>query len=428
MALVLLSGLVGVHGAVSQPQEDPAIEGYVTRVASNSDFDVNGYHVLCGPDTLSLSHSGSGETLSNFDCPPYAPYLGEPLTVYGAKKKLAVRAEKIEPRQPPLGPVQGSAVIDAVPSGGPERASPGEFIVRADGYQIHFRGNTHMSWIPPLRTLADLKPGDWIEYRGKLGGGGEVRAEEVRLSPNIVSKAEVYARSDLVHIAAIADPLQPDKIALKYISLDSPAPTFYSDPAMQARVDGILKTLVPSFQRDLPDDDPRKINFRVELTADKKWNRVTPLPSGVILIPHQVVERLNNDSQLAAVLADAIAFTMENEAFRMRGLVPGVAVASFAYLNPLTAPLIAWGAADFAKSQVERIRDEQSDRVGLGLLRDAGYDINQAPVAWWLLASRKPQPINRIPMPERAAYLYRILGEIWNSPGALEAHSPRPGR
>lgn len=421
-ALLLLCGLVGAPGAVSQPQESPAIDGYVTRVVSNSDFDVNGYHVLCGPDTLSPSRSGSGETLSNFGCPAYALYLGEPLIVYGAMKKLAVRAEKIETRPPPLRPVQGSAVIDAVLSGGSKGASPDEFLVRADGYQILFGGNTHLSWIPPLRAFADLKPGDWIEYRGKLGGDGVLRAEEARLSPNIVSKAEVYARSDLVHIAAIADPLQPDKIVLKYVSLDSPAPSFYSDPVMQARVDGILKTLVPPFQRNLPDDDPRKINFRVELTVDKKWNRVTPLPSGVILIPHQVVERLNNDSQLAAVLADAIAFTMENEAFRMRGVVPGVAVASFAYLNPLTAPLLAWGAADIARSQVERIRDEQSDRVGLGLLRDAGYDINQAPVAWWLLASRKPQPINRIPMPERAAYLYRILGEIWNNPGALEAH------
>ncbi|MEI9968154.1 MAG: hypothetical protein WDM87_05830 [Terracidiphilus sp.] len=117
-------------------------------------------------------------------------------------------------------------------------------------------------------------------------------------------------------------------------------------------------------------------------------------------------------------MADAVAFTLENEAFRMRGVVPGVAIASFAYLNPLTAPLLAWGAADIARSQVERIRDEQSDRVGLGLLHDAGYDIDQAPVAWWRLASKKLQPINRIPMPERSAYIYHILGETWHNPAA----------
>jgi|HubBroStandDraft_5_1064220.scaffolds.fasta_scaffold21342_3 hypothetical protein len=418
IALVLLLGLVGVPAAVSQQKDSPFIEGYVTRVTSNSDFDVNGLRVLCGVETQTVQHLASGHDLNTPGCPADAPYLGEPFIVYGAKKRSSLRAEKIEPRPLSLGSVQGSAVIDAVPSGVPGGASSAEFLVRADGYRILLGGNIHVGWIPPLRAFADVKPGDWIEYRGKLGSDGVVRAEEARLSPNIVSKAEVYARSDLVHVAAIADPLQPDKIVLKYVALDGPAPSFYSDPAMQARVDGILKTLVPSFQRDLPDDDPRKINFRIQLTADKNWNRITPLPSGVILIPHQVVQRLNNDSQLAAVVADAIAFTLENEAFRMRGVVPGVAVASFAYLNPLTAPLLAWGAADIARSQVEKIRDEQSDRVGLGLLHDAGYDIDQAPVAWWLLASRKPQPINSIPMPERSAYLYRILGEVWHNPVA----------
>ncbi|MEI9968153.1 MAG: hypothetical protein WDM87_05825 [Terracidiphilus sp.] len=186
-------------------------------------------------------------------CPADAPYLGEPFIVYyGAKKRSSLRAEKIEPRPLSLASVQGSAVIDAVPSGGPGATSPAEFLVRADGYQILLGGNIHVSWIPPLHAFADVKPGDWIEYRGKLGSDGVVRAEEARLSPNIVSKAEVYARSDLVHVAAIADPLQPDKIVLKYVALDGPAPSFYSDPAEQARVDGILKTLIPSFQRNLP--------------------------------------------------------------------------------------------------------------------------------------------------------------------------------
>ena len=420
MALVLLLGLASVRSAVSQQQEDQAIDGYVTRVASSSDFDVNGFHVLCGVETQNVQHLASGHDLNTSGCPANAPYLGEPLIVYGTKKKSSLRAEKIEPRPLQLGSVQGSAVIDAVPSGGSKGGSPAEFSVRADGYQILLGSNIRIRWIPPLSAFADVRPGDWIEYRGRLGTDGVVRAEEARLSPNIVSKAEVYARSDLVHVAAIADPLQPDKIVLKYVALDGPPTSFYDDPAMQARVDGILKTLIPSFQRDLPDDDPRKIKLRIQLTADKTWNRIIPLPSGVILIPHQVVERLKNDSQLAAVVADAVAFTLENEAFRMRGVVPGVAVASFAYLNPLAAPLLAWGAADYARSQVERIRDEQSDRVGLGLLHDAGYDVDQAPIAWWLLASKKLLPVNSIPMPERAAYLYRILGEVWHNPEAQE--------
>ena len=62
--------------------------------------------------------------------------------------------------------------------------------------------------------------------------------------------------------------------------------------------------------------------------------------------------------------------------------------------------------------------EEQSGRVSLGLLHDAGFDIDQAPVAWWLLASNKPEPTSRISMPHRAAYIYRALGENWHNPNA----------
>ncbi len=76
---------------------------------------------------------------------------------------------------------------------------------------------------------------------------------------------------------------------------------------MQARVDAIGATLVAKYQRDLPDADETKINFRFQLIDNKKWHDAVALPSGIILIPHQVVERLQNDSQLATVLADNIA-------------------------------------------------------------------------------------------------------------------------
>jgi hypothetical protein len=64
---------------------------------------------------------------------------------------------------------------------------------------------------------------------------------------------------------------------------------------------------------------------------------------------------------------------------------------------------------------VFRKEQHQSGRVSLGLLKNAGYDIDQAPVAWWLLASRKPRPVSEIAIPDRATYLYRTLGEVWHN-------------
>jgi hypothetical protein len=82
---------------------------------------------------------------------------------------------------------------------------------------------------------------------------------------------------------------------------------------MQPRVDRIGNSLIPDFQRSLPDTDPRKIHFRFQLVDGKKWKDALSLASGVILVPRQIVERLPEDPQLAAVLADNIAEVIEKQ-------------------------------------------------------------------------------------------------------------------
>jgi hypothetical protein len=50
------------------------------------------------------------------------------------------------------------------------------------------------------------------------------------------------------------------------------------------------------------------------------------------------------------------------------------------------------------------------------LLQDAKYDIYQAPLAWWTLASGKGKDLDEIAIPERAKDLYQVLGndlECW---------------
>jgi hypothetical protein len=58
--------------------------------------------------------------------------------------------------------------------------------------------------------------------------------------------------------------------------------------------------------------------------------------------------------------------------------------------------------------------------VALGLMHDAGFDIYQAPVAWWLLSRKKAAPFQDMPMPRRAAYLYQILGQNWSNQAAAK--------
>lgn len=161
------------------------------------------------------------------------------------------------------------------------------------------------------------------------------------------------------------------------------------------------------------------MNFRFQLTNDPKWREVAPLPSGIILVPYDAMQRMQNDSQLAALLADGIARAIERSQYRMHGRVEKSAIGAFLVLNPL----IATGVTEGARSAAISKEQEQSGRVSLGLLHDAGYDIDQAPIAWWQLASKEPKPIAQIPLPERAVNLYRVLGEVWHNPAAAAMYS-----
>jgi len=404
----------------------PETDGYVTRVASSSDFDVNGYRILCGRKTKTSVGPSTGKIVTYSDCPGGTPYVGECMTIYGRinDKSRVITADLIEAKSFNPEAITGSAVIDGIPSGSSVSAQPDRLLVRADGYSILIHRETKIAWAPPLHALTDIKLGDWIGYEGTPNGTGIVIASKVKLSPESITQSEekLRAKNEYDPSSVPADAKQnllKDAFALGYDPKKFPP---FDDAAMQARVEKIGNSLVPAYQRALPDSDASKIQFRFHLVDNKHFCGMLPcdaftLPSGMILVPHQVVERMQNDSQLAAVLADAIARALERQQYRIGGKV------KTAYASAAAASFVPYGggfgtlAGEGVASKLLMKEMEQSGRVSFTLLHDAGYDIDQAPMAWWLLASRKPQPISEIDMPDRAAYLYRILGESWHNPG-----------
>ena len=412
--------LAAVPVAVCQDEESPTLQGYVTRVASVSDFDVNGLNILCGQHTH--SRRPDEPRLGFFVMgPSSSPYLGQRVTIYGDKdKKLhAVKATEIVLEAPSYRVISGSAVVDALPMqemNGPQIET---LLVRADGYLIRITGKTEIAWTERLHSLTDVKPGVWIDYKGTQEASGVVAATYAKLSPNIISKGEeqLRVRSDFYEPPAQKKPGKT-RLADKASQGIDPAkfPPF-NNPAMQARVSAIGDKLIPAFERDLPDSDRAKIHIRFLLIDRRKWHDALALPSGLILIPYQLVERLQNDTQLATVLADNIAAVLERQLYRS---LPAIYAIDFAEIGEGFVPYAGLGVqaatdATASKILIEKF-EEQSGRVSLGLLHDAGFDIDQAPIAWWLLASKQPKPIAEIPIPARAANLYRALGESWHNP------------
>jgi len=421
-SVLFISGaFAAVPYAWPQGPMAPAADGYVTRVASNSDFDVNGYRILCGRKGESFLDPSTIKPVTNSDCPRDTPYLGERMTIYGmiSGKSKAITADLIEAKSLNLDAIQGSAVIDGIPSGSSAPAQPDRLLVRADGYWILIDKKTKITYDPSFHSLTDVKLGEWIEYEGTPDGTGIVVALKVKLSPESISQGEenLRAKSDFDPVAVPPDAKQN----LIRVAAREPDPKRfppYSNPAMQARVNEIGNKLIPAYQHNLSDSDPAKIHFQFQLIDTKLIRDGLPLPNGIILVPHQVVERMQNDSQLAAVLADSIACALERQKYRS---LPATRAAEAMALGGLFVPVV--GESIFvngvsAQVQIQFRLEKQRGRVSLGLLHDAGYDVDQAPIAWWLLAPAKPKPITEIDMPDRARYLYRILGESWHNPAA----------
>lgn len=404
--MAALFGLTAV--AFGQPPE-PAVKGYVTRAASSSDFDVNGFHVLLTGKTSIERQSGSGDL--NL-------YVGRAIWVYGSiqRKSHSITATKLTIFQPELKKLDATGVIDGVLPTPPNASSPDDHLVRADGYLVLISAATATTFNPPLDSNSAFQPNIWLSFQGTQRADGVIVAAKATFSKNVITPGE-----DKLRAAREYDPkaVGPDSkqsgLSKAFLGLNPKLIPPYNDPVMQARVDAVGAKLVPKYQRELPDTDESKINFRFQVVDQKKWHDALTLPSGIVLIPHQVVERMQNDSQLATVLADNMATVLEKQMLRLQPAGRAMTATQLAgTAGGLFIPGLglATSAANFAVSkELQRHLNEESGRVSLFLLHDAGYDIFQAPLAWWLLASSKGIANGR--PPQRAKYIYQILGETW---------------
>ncbi len=225
--------------------------------------------------------------------------------------------------------------------------------------------------------------------------------------------------------AAVTDNDRQSGLSKAVLGMDPKRFPVHADAAMQARVDALGARLVPAYQRAMPDSEPTKIHFRFQVVDQPRLHDALTLSNGIILVPYQVIDRLENDDQLATVLADNIATALEKQDLRMtpawqKLTAVDIAGAAGALFVPGLGLATGFGGGAIATKML-RNEEEQSGRVSLVLLSDAGFRIAEAPKTWWLLASLKPKDISKIDMPYRAHYLYATLASTWQPQGQSPA-------
>ncbi len=411
LSLLLFSCLVWSQ---TYPRPSPTISGHVTRVASACDFDINGIRILCDPKTL-WPDAG----IIDQGCPPTPLVLGQSMDVYGKKKNNMIAAERVDVKPVHHGDVSGFAVIDAGPL--PNPPISGALEIRADGYRMLLTSRSRLKFDAPLRGTQDAMTNVWIKYDAKPGPDGTFVLKSARFSQNLVTdKQEKLQTKTNYDPAAVPGDAKTNKVAaVAGFGINPKRIPPWPNDDEQKRLETIGRKLVPAWMGNLAQNDPTRIDFRFQLTDGQQWPLVFALPSGVILVPHEIVERMENDSQLAEVLADAIATVLEKQTDRVQ--IASIATTYDAIGNWLLLAEGAGGLAilgtSYTASMVKVVKEEhQSGRVSLGLMHDAGYDVDEAPKAWWLLASKTPEPLASIPMPERSGYLYQLLSEVWAAP------------
>ena len=397
--------------AFGQPLD--RFDGYVTKIVSPSQLEVNGVPVLTTKSTKVSGHSGKSKAARA----DLNLYVGMPVVVHVKtnEKTATITATSIVVRPETEREVTGTGIVDAVlpsPAGAAE-----DHLIRADGYSILISTKTAITFDPPIDRASAFQTNAWVRFQGTQRADGVVAADVIHFQANTVSDAQEKVVEKWDYDPKAVDPDQKQNgwsKAFKGVDPKRLAP--YDDAAMQSRVETIGAKLVPKFQRELSDADPAKIHFRFQVVDQSQWRDAVSLPSGVILVPHQVVEKMQNDAQLATVLADNIASVLEKQLLRAlpgRKKREGAQLASDAagiFVPGLGLAVLAANAAVTADQK--RHFEDESGRVSLYLLHDAGYDVFEAPLAWLRLELLLAPDGARLP--HRAEYLYKMLGEEWH--------------
>lgn len=201
------------------------------------------------------------------------------------------------------------------------------------------------------------------------------------------------------------------------------------DQSLQDRVHRVGMNVIPSYQKQMAADEAAKVHFRFYAVDESQIRSELVCRSGLILVPKQVVDRIQSDDQLAAVLSDGVAFSLQLEGAKVaanKSVAIGGEVADFVLLgvDPLSFIIVNGVVAPIAMRPIVVRMEQQRGRMALTMLADAGYDPRQAPEAWRLPAPGKlPANPGSLKYPDRSKYQLEILRLQYGAPSAKAAQA-----
>ncbi|HUA97753.1 MAG TPA: DUF5666 domain-containing protein [Terracidiphilus sp.] len=406
---VVAVGLAACLSSAMAQTSPHIMTGYITAVHPPDGFDVNGDPVMTTGDTT-YGPMGFEAPVKNGPMRDSVA-VGAWVEVVGIldRHSKIVTAHSVLIRENPDRKLDGLGVIVKVISTAPEA------VFAADGYRIRITPATEVRYPKEMKSPADVHPGLWVLYEGKLDRDGLLEASKVRF----LETEHAKTKDNVPPPIGPPDPAVaelPDGKRVMQLD-DNTTYTVTADPALQARINRIGMSLVPAYQKQLPENDPSKIKFYF-YAIDDPMHEVHWYPDGRILVSAQVAARFKSDDQLAAVLADGVARSFQAQMpvvirFNRTTLTKAAEVAGWAALVGVPAATVVVYDASLKP---------QRARVALLLMAEAGYDPWQAPEAWRLVGPFKlPKDIGKLKYPAQSDQDFEILHLIYGRPAATDA-------
>lgn len=421
LLLILAFSLIPPLFAEPQPI---TIRGYVTNIVSPTAFEIEDYHIDRNPDlVLGIENTKSTEAIY---IGPVDLRIGTEVKVIGIhdEKSDRVQAHSIIVILEEFKRIKRIALLERSPILVKESDGwVGTFF--ADGQLIRVRPSTEVifkanksekialrkaarkkrtgikepqeeadnsDFSRSLQSLDEIGPNTFMTYEGYREDDGSIFALRLEFMRNELLKRETNLSTALT--PRIKEPdylkLKPGVLKISRVGAFKIVP---SEEA-QAYVNQIGESLIPSYQRNLADDDPNKIPFKFYLVQGKQVNAFS-LPNGVIVIYSRMFELLENEAQLASVMGHEMSHTIQEHLRRQRDHRRGERMAM--KIGALVAAAygidIVPDVLDMVETAIRtgytRKLENQADRIGLEYMVAAGYDPREAPRVWKLMAEKQ---------------------------------------
>ena len=383
------------------------LSGYVRSVNTSGSCNVSGFPVdFTHLTSLNIIRRGTSLT--------YLPHLplaelrrGEFVTFTGKRDRKTgiLHAETLSINQPEARQqITGTATIDRLPQLQPQNSAY-TGTVYAGGYILHVTPATKVT----LPSGDSLTAPNWVTYSATLQKNNTYLATQITFTPDHPGPKDTsYKRNTDHHF-------RPGKCptgALYVVRLFRTCYDTVPDAQIQAYVTAIGNSLIPKWQNSLPDTDPAKIHFHFYVVQrNRRLSTTLSDDAGTVIISSNVLVKLQNKAQLAALLSADVSGAINQGMFRTRigrRTANGAILASEAaadYLIPFGGliPAFAGGRAYNQAAYIPQL--ETAYRIGLRYLADAHYDVYQAPIALMRLSQRHPNKTRSIIEPQVGRYI-----------------------